>query len=717
MKCQIVVVLGMHRSGTSAVAKYLVSLGCALPSESLAAHAKDNPDGYFEPRQMVNINNRILKTLGLNWQSIEPIASADFDKTELQPLKEEIDQYLAQVCQDGTTLVLKDPRLCRLLPIWWPALQRHAGSVLAVNVLRQPQSVAESLERRGQQPELAGAAISSFHHSTLLWLRYNLDAHKCLKALKPPCYTLSYEELSTSKRAQTKLTRWLGVNLSSFNPSMQTKEKSLRPARDLKPTDSYQDRDWKRLLEATYNQLSTSIKQDQGWLDKLDALISISIPSASQAKQGAPTPPIELRSRAIIKHASGQLENPISTIPVTVLGSLEANVLRLRARLMSRHNPTAGFGFPAYLFISENPSSRSHIYRVKNPVDALNRQGNSAGWMSPAAALAAPHNISAAKILVVHRCQWSDTLAELYRRARQAGTPIIYDIDDRVFEPELIEQGYIDFINRLTPERQTQWQETFNRYRQALTAADSALVPTPAIQAAVEALGVKCTIKPNGLSPETLELSQYWASVQQEARQQSQSGSANAIKRLGYASGTATHQADFETISEPLIGFLLENPLWQLTIIGSLETKALEQRLNPGQLERRPLVDHINLSYELARLDACLAPLEPDNPFCAGKSPLKWFEAAVCKVPALATNVGAFHHWISPSDDGLLATTSDQWQANLAQLENCADLIKIMAQTAERRVEQELNEGALVERWIQDLQREFLAMARKGRVR
>ena len=65
-------VLGMHRSGTSALAGALVRGGFTVPGTNLAGN-DDNPDGYFEPRRLVDVDNEILSRLSSAWHDEGPL--------------------------------------------------------------------------------------------------------------------------------------------------------------------------------------------------------------------------------------------------------------------------------------------------------------------------------------------------------------------------------------------------------------------------------------------------------------------------------------------------------------------------------------------------------------------------------------------------------------------------------------------------------------------
>jgi hypothetical protein len=67
-----VIVLGMHRSGTSVLTGTLGLLGAALPTDLVEA-APSNPKGHFESRSVYNIHERLLAALGTAWYDFRAI--------------------------------------------------------------------------------------------------------------------------------------------------------------------------------------------------------------------------------------------------------------------------------------------------------------------------------------------------------------------------------------------------------------------------------------------------------------------------------------------------------------------------------------------------------------------------------------------------------------------------------------------------------------------
>ena len=111
------IVLGMHRSGTSALTGMLHHLGVAL-GEHLMPATPDNPRGYWEHSDIVSVHERLMAALGWGWDDIRSLPAGFEHGEAAQAAGREL---LAIVDRDfaGAPLWgLKDPRLCRLMPLW-----------------------------------------------------------------------------------------------------------------------------------------------------------------------------------------------------------------------------------------------------------------------------------------------------------------------------------------------------------------------------------------------------------------------------------------------------------------------------------------------------------------------------------------------------------------------------------------------------------------------
>lgn len=153
-----IVVLGMHRSGTSAVSRIVNLLGASLgPREDLLTEF-DNPAGHWESMKLNRCNDRILGAFGRSWD-FPPWLRAGWEfspkATQLLPdLAETFGSVYA-----SAPWVWKDPRTCLTLPLWRRVLEPDARVVL---VLRDPDAVVASIRRRDGIPSLYGAGL--WHH-------------------------------------------------------------------------------------------------------------------------------------------------------------------------------------------------------------------------------------------------------------------------------------------------------------------------------------------------------------------------------------------------------------------------------------------------------------------------------------------------------------------------------------------------------------------------
>jgi O-antigen biosynthesis protein len=154
----------MHRSGTSAVARGLQELSVYLGNDFLEAQF-ENPTGYWEDKGIVELNERVLKTLRLSWDDVAPIARRRFAGWRMWRLRREAVRYLRRRFTPKPLWGFKDPRTMRLLPFWRRVFRDCNVEDSYVLVIRNPMSVAASLFRR-QAMDLEA--------TERLWLLYNV---------------------------------------------------------------------------------------------------------------------------------------------------------------------------------------------------------------------------------------------------------------------------------------------------------------------------------------------------------------------------------------------------------------------------------------------------------------------------------------------------------------------------------------------------------------
>jgi O-antigen biosynthesis protein len=143
-------VLGMHRSGTSAMAGLLRLLGVNL-GRNLMTPAPDNPAGFWEHSRIVSIHATILQRLGSQYDDINPLPKAWTQRGEIAPLRDYLRNVIQTDFRSSPLWGFKDPRLCRLIPIWRELFQEMGIRARYVLVVREPHEIAESITCRGNQ--------------------------------------------------------------------------------------------------------------------------------------------------------------------------------------------------------------------------------------------------------------------------------------------------------------------------------------------------------------------------------------------------------------------------------------------------------------------------------------------------------------------------------------------------------------------------------------
>lgn len=156
-------VLGMHRSGTSALTRVLGLMGCHLGAEhELTPGDAENPKGYFERRDAWALDEWLLERLGGSWHDVTRL-DGEAVPAELQAeFVARLQPILARL-EPHRPWAVKDPRMCLLLPSWRAGLSAPVGVLLH----RDPLEVALSLKKRDGFPLAAGLG---------LWERHTRDA-------------------------------------------------------------------------------------------------------------------------------------------------------------------------------------------------------------------------------------------------------------------------------------------------------------------------------------------------------------------------------------------------------------------------------------------------------------------------------------------------------------------------------------------------------------
>ncbi len=195
-----VLVLGMHRSGTSAIARMLGLLGCALPRTLMPEYAS-NPKGHWESQRVADFNDEILTQAGTQWDDWLPV-NPRLSETQIWPLLVQRGrEVLREEFGDAPLFALKDPRICKLAGFWIEVFLAENVDPAFVLPLRNPMEVARSLAARDGIQE---------YHSLLIWLRHVLTAEAATRG-RPRVFTDFGALMSDWEAVARRLSGELGV--------------------------------------------------------------------------------------------------------------------------------------------------------------------------------------------------------------------------------------------------------------------------------------------------------------------------------------------------------------------------------------------------------------------------------------------------------------------------------------------------------------------------
>lgn len=294
-------------------------------------------------------------------------------------------------------------------------------------------------------------------------------------------------------------------------------------------------------------------------------------------------------------------------------------------------------------------------YRAHLPAEALRLRGIETrviNYRDPKLLKLALHSDA----VVFYRVPATAQVLEIMEKIKAAERiiPVLGDVDDLIFVPEIVDS--MDNLERLSAADRELWLRGVQRYRTTLEACDFFIGSTPAVtDMGRELLGVPATGYPNGVGS-------LLARVSRQAREHQRTP---GPIRIGYFSGTDTHDADWTAIEDAVAQVMATYPV-ELWLGGHVE---YGPRLQPyaDRITRLSFVPWYQLPELLREVDICLAPLT-DTVFNEAKSAIKWLEAALVGTPTVAAGTVPFREAIVDGETGFLADAPEKWAEKITEL-------------------------------------------------
>jgi hypothetical protein len=167
-------VLGMHRSGTSAMTGLLHLLGVHLGT-NIMKPAPDNPKGFWEHYEIVGCHVSMLEVLGSYMDDILPLPDGWQNKASFRAHYDFLKRLILTEFAGKPMWGFKDPRAARLLPLWNPLFEEVGSSPRFVIVVRNPDEIAMSMTARGGH---------SYNQTLMVTLDHMLSAERHTRGQK-----------------------------------------------------------------------------------------------------------------------------------------------------------------------------------------------------------------------------------------------------------------------------------------------------------------------------------------------------------------------------------------------------------------------------------------------------------------------------------------------------------------------------------------------------
>ncbi|MGD0815397.1 MAG: sulfotransferase [Verrucomicrobiota bacterium] len=252
-----VFIIGMHRSGTSALGGALEPLGLTVGKTVMPPNSdRGNPRGYYENLALTELHDRFLACIKSIWWDHKPVRKLRFLGPSARRFRKELVQLLIDEFGQGRPLI-KDPRMCRLMPLWIPVIKKYFPQARFILPIRHPVEVAHSLLKRDQFKLDLGLK---------LWVVHVLESERTTRGLNRLFTT--YDQLTQSSlETVVRLARNLGLpaetvpaSLSGqIDPALRHHTNSVWPA-----GEPYED-----LTLSIHQTLVSDESEKEGKLDRL----------------------------------------------------------------------------------------------------------------------------------------------------------------------------------------------------------------------------------------------------------------------------------------------------------------------------------------------------------------------------------------------------------------------------------------------------------------
>jgi len=311
------------------------------------------------------------------------------------------------------------------------------------------------------------------------------------------------------------------------------------------------------------------------------------------------------------------------------------------------------------LYISGCPGG-SRFYRCHNQAEELKLYGIKSKIISQDN-LNLLRVVKKFKVFIFQRVIYNEHIKDTISVIKKQKKAIIFETDDLVFDPRYI--SFMHYYNFFGDEEKSWYRNGIGREILEDAYAENCIVSTDFLK---EALREKYPDKNIFISYNKLNKNQIKYAQQALSKKEKIKPNDGKI-RIGYFSGSQSHDNDFETISNVLLEILKENKDAVLMTVGQLDINGKFGEVR-SQIEKFDFIPLKKLPELMLKADIDIVPLEINNPFCQAKSALKFFEAGLLEIPTVAAATDSFEKVIKNGENGFLAEDENDWREYITKL-------------------------------------------------
>jgi glycosyltransferase involved in cell wall biosynthesis len=266
-------------------------------------------------------------------------------------------------------------------------------------------------------------------------------------------------------------------------------------------------------------------------------------------------------------------------------------------------------------------------------------------------------------------------VATLIEKIKKQNKEIIFDTDDLVFDAGLFHGT--DSYKSMNVLEKKQYEEGAGKEILKDGYVKTCTTSTTYLAKVLEGYGKKVFVSKNKFSNHELEVTEKILENIPKIK--------DNFVRIGYFSGTYSHNKDFATITQALMEIMEKYDYVKLYLAGPLDVDNVLNKFKK-RIIVLPFVPRDEYYENIWKVDINLAPLEINDPYCDSKSEIKFTETGILKIPTVAVRNQTFLEAMEDGANGFLADNTAEWVEKIGRLVEDKNLRQLMGKKAREKV-------------------------------